>query len=558
MNPSTKYIAIRNYREVFGDSLPDDDLKFIRRHPTDLLLLRLSKINAILFSEIDLEKQTASALEVLFPGMDPSPLFEIIDFENTTYFSAASITRLIKACLENFVEVDNDYSVHLSDLGLDILKSILIFNGRYFHDDPALKDDSFEGVFKLDLLQQNYIRSNVYQKMFAMVKFAFAAKYLAEAPDLQEVCREFCNHYQINNPWIFGKFFMSIYESILPKGQIGKHVMDLRGIPANMLSDFTIDRNALSKRKSLSVNMDIIPKPFYLLETDALVLDFDFFQYAIDQGFFYLLYKNTSLSKRGEFNTYNAFQGHIGLHFFEQYLVKKYLSAIFYRRYQKIISTERYQDFLIRASANKVLVIEVKNVSFHGKTLEDMDFKAFCRAIDQNFLASKCDGSKDKGLSQILRQIDNLIAEPSQIKQLLNIDSKKRLEIYPIIIYADSNFDISGVNSYVNERIESSISERRPGARSIMPVTLINVNVLIKYFSHLKQKPGQLPDHISGYFAYLRRNKKRYLKEGHLNDHYLANISFDGYLKRKVSGDHFKKNLPDMQKDFDLNIAPVL
>jgi hypothetical protein len=50
-------------------------------------------------------------------------------------------------------------------------------------------------------------------------------------------------------------------------------------------------------------------------------LDYNFFHYAIDQGFFFLFFLRTSLSDKKRFNTYNAYKGHIGYDFFEQYLV---------------------------------------------------------------------------------------------------------------------------------------------------------------------------------------------------------------------------------------------
>ncbi len=555
IKPSTRYVAVCSYVEIFGDTLPEDKLEFIRGYPTDLLIVKLSRINAILFQELEIPRQTTRGLEVLFPGTDPTPLSIIRDLATSAYFASASISLLMKACMENFVALRDDHRAN--SLGLDLLKTILIFNGLYFKSAPNLRQDSFEGVFRLDLQQQAYIRSDIYQKMFMMVKFAFAAKFLSETGDLRKECREFCAHFQIDNPWVFGKFFLTIYESMLADGQSAKNILDLEGIPSTIISEFTIDRSALERRKPLSINMDIIPKPFYPIGNDAVILDYDFFQYAIDQGFFYLLYKNTSLSKGLCFKSYNAFQGYIGLHFFEQYLVKKFLSAIFHRRHQRMISSEKYQDFIIKTADNKVLVIEVKNSTFHAKTLEEMDFNAFRTAIDQNLLASKNNASKNKGLSQILTQIEYLHDDTSDLAHLLGISAPHKVTIYPIIIYSDPNFDVSGVNAYVNEHFDAELSSGRGQARSIKPVTLINIHVLIKYFAHLKQKPSLLTDLISGYFSYIRKNKKKYIKEGHNHEHYLANISFDAYLRRMLPGDHFAMNLLAMKKDFDLNIPTI-
>ncbi|WP_026632758.1 hypothetical protein [Dyadobacter alkalitolerans] len=232
---------------------------------------------------------------------------------------------LIKACLENFVPVDHEEPVLISNLGLNLFKTILIFNENYFRSDINVKGDSFEGIFRLDLQQQRYIRSNIYQKLFTMVKFGFAAKFISSAQDLKKECREFCAYYQLGTPWTFGRFFLDILQTILHEGKETKHVLDITGLPASIVSEFSVDKTRLGGQGSLSVNMDIVPKPFYLIGTDAIILDYNFFHYAIDQGFFFLFFLRSSLSDRKRFNSYNAYQGHIGYHFFEQYLVREYL-----------------------------------------------------------------------------------------------------------------------------------------------------------------------------------------------------------------------------------------
>ena len=517
--------------------------------------MKLAEINAILFQQPDISKQTLSGLKTLFPGRDVSMILKIHDFETSTYFSAASISLLIKACLENFVAADLQEAVNISGLGFDLFKTILIFNENHFRSDPSMKYDSFEGIFQLDLQQQAYIRSNVYQKMFTLVKFAFAAKYISSASDFKQECRQFCTYYNIGNPWAFGRFFMDILQAILPENEEGKYTLETTGMPASIINEFSIDKIKLAGHKKLSINMDIVPKPFYLIGTNAIILDYNFFHYAIDQGFFFLFFLRTSLTDKKRFNTYNAYQGHIGYHFFEQFLVKEYLSKIFFRNYQKIVSSKQYGDFIVKTSENNVLVIEVKNCTVHGKILEQMDFQAFCAVIEQNFLTSKQPGVKGKGLWQIATQIGNLTCEDSYLRRNLHIENVRKVSVYPIIIYGDPNFDISGVNCHVNEHFGSFIDESEKLLKSVKPVTLVNVNSLIKYFAFLKEKPNRLCNLIEEYHAYVAKNKKRYRKNGHPHEHYLYNRSFVSYLEGKLIADHFANNLSAMKKDFDLNIG---
>jgi hypothetical protein len=110
-----------------------------------------------------------------------------------------------------------------------------------------------------------------------------------------------------------------------------------------------LDKATLKNQKNISFTMDVIPKPFYLLKDEhPLVLDYSYLQFAMDQGFFFGLYQHTSLKNKEKFKNFNEFRGYNGLHFFEQYLVRHYLEAIFYRRSQKVISTPEYQDFIVK------------------------------------------------------------------------------------------------------------------------------------------------------------------------------------------------------------------
>jgi hypothetical protein len=218
------------------------------------------------------------------------------------------------------------------------------------------------------------------------------------------------------------------------------------------------------------------------------------------------------------------------------------------------VSSKQYGDFIIKASENKVLVIEVKNCTVHAKILEQMDFQAFCAVIDKNFLTSKQPGVKGKGLWQIATQIGKLSGADPDLRQRLQIEKVSKVSVYPIIIYGDPNFDISGVNCHVNDHLEVLAVGSVKLLKSVKPVTLININALIKYFALLKEKPNQLCNLIDEYHAYLARNKKRYLKDGHPHEHYLHNRSFASYLAGKLKGDHFASNLSSMKQDFDLNI----
>jgi hypothetical protein len=91
----------------------------------------------------------------------------------------------------------------------------------------------------------------------------------------------------------------------------------------------------------------------------------------------------------------------------------------------------------------------------HGRTIEAMDFDAFKKFIDDNFLSSKIKDGKNKGTYQIRSQMARLLEEDSTLCKLLEVRGSSRLNIYPVVVYSDSNLDLAGVNEYVNDRFNS-------------------------------------------------------------------------------------------------------
>lgn len=225
------------------------------------------------------------------------------------------------------------------------------------------------------------------------------------------------------------------------------------------------------------------------------------------------------------------------MHFFEQFLVSKYIQVIFYKQNQKVISSLEFQDFIVKPSSKNIIIFEVKMTDLHPKTIETMDFEAFKTFIDQNFFTSKESGGKNKGVSQIIRQMENLQKVVSELRGLLKVKHTHQLNIYPIIIYSDINLDISGVNSYMNEQFETRITDLRKSFQSVRPVLMMNINTLLEYFYLLKSDSSNLTSWINDYFKSIRNLKHKYKLSKNPNNYFLYNKSFTNYLTSKIKGE---------------------
>ncbi|MEO6684685.1 MAG: hypothetical protein ABIN24_01925 [Dyadobacter sp.] len=140
------------------------------------------------------------------------------------------------------------------------------------------------------------------------------------------------------------------------------------------------------------------------------------------------VYQNTSLKNSKRLKNFSTFKTFLRIEFFEKFLVGNYLNTIFYRKNQTVISQDGYEDFIVKCSARKVLIIETKMTHIHAKTIDQMDFAGFKSFVDQDFLAEKSAQTKDKGISQLIRQLKNLSGDDPQLRNYLNGKRADRLQ----------------------------------------------------------------------------------------------------------------------------------
>jgi hypothetical protein len=194
---------------------------------------------------------------------------------------------------------------------------------------------------------------------------------------------------------------------------------------------------------------------------------------------------------------------------------------------------------------------------FNANGLDRSSFEDFKDFIEKNFLAFKQSGQKAKGLGQLLRQIGNLANEPELIESL-GIKNRKRLQVYPIIIYSDANLDINGVNEYVNIQWAEHTAVYANTFSSIRPVTMINGSFFMTFYYLLKKDPALFAQWLNDYIKSVNNLKKRYQNGKDPFDYLEYNRSFAGHMRRKIPKDDFDTNLTALQADFDLETNTIV
>ncbi|WP_413514117.1 hypothetical protein [Myroides odoratus] len=526
--------VVYEYNEVFASQIPTDDFLFLRRYSTKNILIKISNINIIINNYRTTEANHKIFEQVLFGNLAlVRKLIPDYDYRLTigTFFASQHISELLKSILSNYRETQEE-DIPYHEFALDLFKTILIFNKKYNNKLEAESNlNSFEGLFALSVLQQGYIRST--KPIVSFIKFALICRFLSINPLLKNETIDLCKKYEIGSPWNICKYLFDLcYQS--DKDNL-IFVLNKNSIPVNFLKDWYLCNNFLSKQKEITLNFTIIPRPlFEISEEEVVILDFDYFQYTINQGFFYRFFGYNEKPKE-----WNNFQSYIGKVYFEEFLCKTLLEKTFQHQNQLIYSDTKYQDFLVKTSTNDLLVIEVKMTSINPKTLEDFNFDKYRNDLIANFLSRKELQGKSKGVYQIVNQIKQL-KDPSnqkEITDILNIKEVKRLNIYPIILTDDVNYNILGTNNFINEQSVNAFSEFKNDFQSIKPVLILNISTLIEFYGHFSSSKACFTDLVKSYFKEIGNQKRQYELNKSSFRYYKSMQSFDNYLQRKLKSE---------------------
>mgnify|MGYP000865790774 CR=1 FL=1 len=545
------------FNDIFNEELPSDSFTYLRRYSTKNILIKLAHINAILF-----KRQSDSDLkifqQVLFGSNDISKfLINTINrrLKQGTFFGSQSISLLMKHSLNNY-RAEQEDGMPFADFAVDLFKSILIYNELFLNTMDKNNDlRNFKSMFTLDVMQQNYIRPLRFTNY--LMRSAFMCHFLNQDKELKPFTIHYSQHYGMSDPWKISKFLIGLIED---NGKdAAKYVINKNSIPPNLLEDWVIDVNAIISNE-ISLNFDIIPKPlFQVEENEFIILDLSFFQYMVDQGFFYNIYKKSIEHTSSKYNNFSNFKAYLGKEYFEEYLCKMFFEKIFFRSDQLIISNDKYQDYIIKSTSDNLLVIEVKMTDIHARVIEYMDFDGFKKSIDDNLLSIKGKGKKNKGAFQIIHQIKQF-ADPAnfpEIKELFKVKKIKNLNIYPILLTSDTNYSMYGTNRYIINQTNNDINFLAGSFKSVRPITIININVFIEYFPYLQQTKSNLTDLIKGYFNELSKWSKKFNKDNDIYSYYQMSAPFEEYLRKKLQGKTMVEHFETFEKHFGKELGQL-
>lgn len=520
--------AVLDYERFFGKPVPADPIAKLEKYPTDVLIVLLAKINAIIFhSGHDGNKAEVDVFRHVFNRLGHGVHEHIRAIRSRdiasrgAIFTSPPIVGLMAKLIARYRPLKDEDNINeqgMQILMLELFETILAFNGNYYSSD-ADNMLSKEHLWKLELMQQDFARGITNMYGVIPIKVFLFFRFISERYG-EDVLQEFAKSFGVASAYNFYFVFLQTVANSFSE-------YEADGQPRFVIVDETLEKVFLPfvfdplKRLETPFSGEsfvLMNQPFFPLDEGVAVLDFSFFSHLTDVSLLYHFYQSTSLKGSHGIKNYNEYLGMIGKHFVEEYLTVQLLRKAFHHRHDKLFTEKddpQNPDVLIIQNNKDVFVIEVKSSRVHGKVLGESDVTGFQTFLEESFAKEKTGvGEKKKGIQQLKMQIQSLKTRGAGYR------------IFPIIIYTESSLDIAGVNSFLDQKFEAIIEEERMFFTTIHPLTLINLHFFIKYFPQLKKDRYFMRDKIKEY----HKRKKRQLKEASKKNnpfiYFLAEYSF--------------------------------
>jgi hypothetical protein len=538
--------AVTNYQEFYGRPAPQDPFALLYNYPTDGILFFLCKANAALFqiNQETIEGRIA-VLTNVFPRLSREKKEKILAWllgkdapGGSSYrilFSKPSLSWLIGKCFRHYKAMDeNDESV-VSEVEEAIFDSILIANGVYYSDTGRYAVATYEHSWELVLRQQNYVRDVMGMVQHGAVKMLFFQKFIREHfSNGQELLDEFTHALGLKKFIDYSMVYMNILSCVFTgyanDGKLRMHI-DVADDARVLIETFALHPDTVASGNGIeSLHGHLMPKPVYYLDNQyPVVLDFNFLPFLIEKGLPYNFYQHSSLKKSPGFTRFVDFKGMLGKEFYEQYIAARIIARLF--PHAVIFEGNKINELtdLMIIQGTDIYLFEIKSAALHYSVLEQIDVPVFKQFLHENFLDSKEQGKKNRGVHQLSRCISELHGETfsSIVKQ------GKKYNVYPVIVYMDSALDIHGVNAYCNETFNSSVDNLRSRFRHIYPLTMVSLNFFIGHYSRLRGKPGMIKELQRSYHKRVSSLNQSFRKSGEPFIFLSAGISFEYFIAEK-------------------------
>ena len=210
--------------------------------------------------------------------------------------------------------------------------------------------------------------------------------------------------------------------------------------------------------------------------------------------------------------------------FSEKYLLYKTLNYIFKNKYKvftgvqiKALGIEAEPDYYIR-NGNFLFLFESKDILINAKIKATYDFQLYEKEFIKKLYFEENNGKiEKKAVLQLINNIKRVLKKDFSF----DVNYKEHLiNIYPIIVVHDRQFNVAGLNVLVNHWFKTELEKiklKGININKVKPITLIDIDTFIYHQDIFRDKTIRLEKVIDEYFKFITINTvRRYKDEEHL------------------------------------------
>jgi hypothetical protein len=517
--------TVPTYEEVFGQPAPTIE-SLIGNYSSYDVLAYLSCINTQIYfgDENDLEFQKELLLKLINhwrQDIRSSFIRETSAFlsknQNTepNFFKPVYVTFFIHNELLNFRENGIDYD----SLGeANTIKAYFLYLKLHGEQNPIFEKPSIDDPLKYQKLTWCYVIKQFdftekIDPIYQSIRMAKFLEHLYLKPEYKDKVNQYLQKYNKQEVYSFVMDFLAF----INVGHLKREDVDLYHSLINespgfeeIFNNLSVDFKEYQNTPNLQLDYKgVRSKPLLKYKNGTYtVLSWKFLNAAVYLGVIFDFCKVTN-------SDFGKVKQLVGLEIAEQKIFRGIMNSAFQGKYRILnfdLNNSGHPDFYLRIGSY-VYLFEFKDVLMPINIVSTNSFDEFRSYIDDRFI-KRSDG-KSKGLSQISEQIKIIEAGGFDFDKYQQKSIKTRnLTIIPIIVTTQYNFQMGGINTYLNQQNIIGPSE---SFKTILPLTLIDLSFFYKQMLRLQEKETVLIDLIRNYHKHLKDNKANMFK---------SNISF--------------------------------
>jgi hypothetical protein len=466
------------FKDIFPNEHQPEIKDLIKSIPTDAILKVCCYINSQLyFSKERLKTEIKIFVHFIERIQDDklrnAPYYRLREFQqkivgqDTAIFPLPHTLKLIEIAYQSdYIPYDKDTT---PEQDLDILKSLLILNSdvnnktsAIFRETDISSHESIYKVFWSSLLPDPtvFLRKNLVISVYKSVCFLkfLQVKYPKNLEEYVKVNQ--VDHF-IRIPLKLFELYSNGYnrEKDFFYSHFKSDIMENNPVILNLSLDVANSSREEYFRKKLNLNYKgIRTYPFLKLKGNEYhISNWNFIIEKFYEGMVFDFFQKTDIRKEkgiGSFENYKSRMGDDFSNVFFMDLMKEIFSALPLICLKDKERNEKCDyDFYIRIK-NCVFFFEFKDVLFPINETYD-EIKS---TIDTKLVSNEKE--KHKGIGQIVRHIRTFNTDATIYDDLKKEGIfLKDIVVYPILIYSDHAFGMTGVNDYLNSIFENEIKK---------------------------------------------------------------------------------------------------